>query len=145
MESSHGIEYMFQFRMALPLNILSIVSRASLYSPEYFQETNRLLVIPMKHTSERFEKSQYRKSIGLKEQGTHRSSASTSICRRIFAHVDVTLSKEEESMISMITRIPGLSKFLEHHGWYDICYAAVDMNLASKPSTKISRLPMTIC
>jgi hypothetical protein len=56
-----GLEYMFQFRMALPLNILAMVSEKGLYQPEYFPDVNRLLVIPMKETDGRLAASKYYK------------------------------------------------------------------------------------
>ncbi len=41
--ANRGLEYMFQFRKALPLSLLAMVPEKGLYQPDYFPDVNRLL------------------------------------------------------------------------------------------------------
>jgi hypothetical protein len=119
-----GLEYMFQFRMALPLNLLAMVTEKTVYQPEYFPDVNRLLVIPMKETNDRLRASKFYKHPSLRFE----QHCTSSHCLRVDAIVDIQLRPEEQALIDKISNTPGIQEFVEHHGWYDNNYVACSMN-----------------
>jgi hypothetical protein len=122
--ADRGLEYMFQFRMALPLNLLAMVTEKRVYQPEYFPDVNRLLVIPMKETGKRFYASKFYND----PSSRFGRECTSSHCRRVDAIVDIQLRPEEQALINKITNTPGIQEFVEHHGWYDNNYVAVSAN-----------------
>jgi hypothetical protein len=119
-----GLEYMFQFRMALPLNLLAMVTEKAVYQPEYFPDVNRLLVIPMKETEKRL----YASKIYTDPSLRFGRELTASHCRRVDAIVDIQLRPEEQALIDKISNTPGIQEFVEHHGWYDNNYVACSMD-----------------
>ena len=128
-----GLEYMFQFRIALPLNILAMVTEKGVYTPEYFPEVNRLLVIPMKATDGRLAVSKYYKD---PSSNIARFSISDH-CLQVDSIVDIQLSPEEQALIDKISNTPGIQDFIQHHGWYDNNYVWCSLdNSFGNPHTK---------
>ncbi len=124
--ANRGLEYMFQFRMALPLNLLAMVSEKGLYQPEYFPDVNRLLVIPMKETDQRLVSSKYYKDHS--RSSNFKKFTTTSHCLRVDSRIDIQLSPEEQAFIDKIADTPGIQQILEHHGWYDNNYVWCTMD-----------------
>ncbi len=115
---NRGLEYVFQFRMALPLNLLAMVTEKGVYQPEYFPEVKRLVAIRMKETDARLAASEF-----YKDPKSKISEFSPSAhCRRVDTPIDITLTPEESSFIDKIANTPGLQNYIEHHGWCDVCY-----------------------
>ena len=123
---NRGLEYMFQFKMALPLNILDMVSENGLYQPMYFPDVNRLLVIPMKASDDRLAASKYY------QERSSKFFSPVSHCRRIDSPIDVQLSPEEHAFINKIANTPGLQDCIEHHGWYDSNYVSCTLGSGIK-------------
>jgi hypothetical protein len=96
--ADRGLEYMFQFRMALPQKLLVMVTEKALYQPKYFPDVNRLLVIPMKETGRHLDASKFCKDPGLRFGQEFTSSH----CRRVDAIVDIQLRPEEQALIEFI-------------------------------------------
>ena len=119
-----GLEYMFQFRMALPLNLIAMVTEKGLYQPTYYPDVNRLLVIPMNDIGKRLQACNYYKD----PKSRFGREVTSSFCRRVDSIVDIQLRPDEQALIDKIANTPGIHAFVEHHGWYDNNYVALSLD-----------------
>ena len=120
---ARGVEFMFQFNAVLPMHIIALITRKGCYTPQYFPETNRLLVIPMDHTDNRLLQSNW-----YKERKDSFDFPILSHCKRLDDDVDIILTDEEKDLIDSIANVDGIQQYVEHQGWYDNCYVACTLD-----------------
>jgi hypothetical protein len=120
---ARGVEHMFQLNAIFPMHFMQLITREGCYTPKYFAETNRLLVIPMERTDSRLLQSNW-----YKQRKDSFNFPTNSHCKRLGDDVDIVLTDEEKALIEGIANIDGIQQYVEYAGWYDNCYVSCTLD-----------------